>query len=36
LEDGEGDELEGGGVEVAIKSQEGRYGIEKGGQGTGQ
>jgi hypothetical protein len=36
LEDGEGDELDGGGVELAIKSQEGRNGIKKGCQGTGE
>jgi hypothetical protein len=31
LEDGEGDEWDGGGVKLAIKSQEGRYGIKEGG-----
>jgi hypothetical protein len=35
-EDGKGDELDGGGVEVAIESEEGRNGIKEGGQGTGQ
>jgi len=29
--DGEGDELDEGGVELAIKSQDGRNGIKEGG-----
>jgi hypothetical protein len=36
LEDGEGDELDGGGVDVAIKPQQGRNGIKKSSERTGQ